>query len=105
MSRLTMRLHDGKIGCLSEYTMNDLAKKLADYEDKQEQGLLLELPVPLGTMVFCIDTEYEEMYEADSQYYVINEWRFRIEMLDEWGKWVFATEAEAEEALARMKGE
>nr|DAT10360.1 MAG TPA: hypothetical protein [Caudoviricetes sp.] len=31
-------------------------KKLADYEDLEEQGLLVRLPVPLGSKVYCIST-------------------------------------------------
>ena len=75
----------------------EIYRKLADYEDKQEQGLLLELPVQIGTTVFCIDRVLDSV--------VINEWKFCVPMLCEWGEYVFATRSEAEEALARMGGE
>lgn len=82
-----------------------MVQKLADYEDKQEQGLLKILPCPIGTMVhepykFCGDGAWE----IDHHY-------LKLEDLDKIGKTVFVDEndakayiAEAEEALAKMGG-
>jgi len=42
--------------------MNSIVAKLADYEDKQEQGLLIELPCKVGDTVYCwrkvVPTQY-----------------------------------------------
>lgn len=126
MSRLTER--DGLVvhsKFKGDFASQNILHKLADYEDKEEQGLLIELPCKVG------DTVYEllitgvkkhepvyEIYEAkvirfirDSFYWCCetitkdkNEWGFEF-VVDSFGKWVFLTRSEAEEALARMKGE
>ena len=100
MERLVDNIYTfkGKVENVENDYIIKVQEKLKSLEDKQKQGLLIELPVPLGTMVFCIDTEWED----DGNYYFIHEYRFRVDMLDEWGKWVFATRSEAEEALAKM---
>ena len=59
MERLTERVYDGLIiikqdsGDEGNYKAAD---KLATYEDLEEQGLLVRLPVPLGSKVYCIST-------------------------------------------------
>lgn len=95
--RLTVRMHDGEIGCLLEYTMNDIAKKLADYEDAEEQGLLKMLPCPIGTMVhepykFCDDGAWE----IDHHY-------LKLEDLDKIGKTVFVDENDAKAYIAEQE--
>lgn len=35
--RITIRLQDGKIGCLQEYGTKDLSERLACYEDLEEK--------------------------------------------------------------------
>ncbi|MBO5823608.1 MAG: hypothetical protein J6Q93_01455 [Prevotella sp.] len=82
--------------------MNIIVQKLADYEDKQEQGLLIELPVPLGTKVYMIEDVYEEIYHPSARSYMVVEATFDYEFIPAWGEWVFATRSEAEEALAKM---
>ena len=37
-------------------TVENMIKKLATYEDLEEQGLLVRLPVPLGSKVYWIST-------------------------------------------------
>lgn len=54
--RLTMRLSNGKIGCLQEYSQNDLIERLAELEDKIENGTLIELPCKVGDTVWGIVT-------------------------------------------------
>ena len=44
--RLTIRLSNGKIGCLQEYSQKDLINRLSDLEDKIEDGTLIELGKP-----------------------------------------------------------
>lgn len=89
-------------------------EKLADYEDKQEQGLLIELPVPLGETVYRLVPKTYRRIETIT----ISEYLVRGNMLyykskksgllypcSEIGKTVFLTRSEAEEALAKMKKE
>lgn len=118
MNRLTMRLHDGKIGCLSEYTIQDLAKKLADYEDAEENGMLIHLPCRVGDTVYVklasyCELAYAEATVRDFAHYascgfcvVVTSRHFDKQSIPftEFGKTVFTTEEEAEQALAKMEG-
>ena len=70
--------------------------KLADYEDLEEQGLLVRLPVPLGSKVYWISTR-------DKQNPIIFEKIFVLGMLYFWDSTVFATREEAEKKLEEMK--
>lgn len=76
----------------------DAVDKLAEYEDLEEQGLLLRLPCPIGTTVYLIDI---------NDYFVLNEFieevPFELSMFDYVGKYVFLTKPEAEEALKKMQ--
>ncbi len=76
-------------------------KKLAEYEDLEEQGLLLKLPCKVGDIVYVIVEEFEEMYDSNSNYYCIYEEKFHPYMLEDIGKYVFLTKEEAEEALRK----
>lgn len=74
--------------------MIDACKKLAEYEQLEEQGLLVRLPVPLGSKVYCISTR-------DKQNSIIFEKNFVLGMLYFWDSTVFATREEAEKKLRR----
>ncbi len=97
MERLTERVYDGLIiikqdsGDEGNYKAAD---KLATYEDLEEQGLLVRLPVPLGSKVYCISTR-------DKQNSIIFEKNFVLGMLYFWDSTVFATREEAEKKLRR----
>ena len=77
-------------------------EELQAFKDKEEQGLMIILPVAEETPVWRIIRhsgcgrvpDWYEKYETE----------FVLSMLWEWGITVFATEAEAEEALAKMGG-
>ena len=71
-------------------------EKLATYEDLEEQGLLVRLPVPLGSKVYWISTR-------DKQNPIIFEKIFVLGMLYFWDSTVFATREEAEKKLEEMK--
>ena len=142
MERLTKRLNNGKElcidvcgeQCVDGYTwcpkckpFSDVMKKLAEYEDAEEQGLILRLAAPLddvesfeiadkgiwmkipcrkGDTVYEIDgitwKGYDWKYKSYENAFV-KETVFRLEMLSEIGKTVFLTKEEAEQALAKMK--
>lgn len=76
--------------------MLDACKKLAEYEQLEEHGLLVRLPVPLGSKVYWISTR-------DKQNPIIFEKIFVLGMLYFWDSTVFATREEAEKKLEEMK--
>ena len=91
-------------------------EKLAEYEDLEEQGLLLKLPCKLGTKVYyvqrCLAASCKEClgFTRVNNCYCefksrIFEQEFGFRHLEAFGKTVFLTQAEAEEALKRMERE
>lgn len=51
-------LHTERLEYTSEYIpLIDSANKLAEYEDLEEQGLLLRLPCKVGDTVWCIEED------------------------------------------------
>lgn len=73
-----------------------MQKELKKYKDSEEQGLLVRLPVPLGSKVYWISTR-------DKQNPIIFEKIFVLGMLYFWDSTVFATREEAEKKLEEMK--
>lgn len=85
---------------------NEVVEKLAEYEDLEEQGLLVRLPCKIGDKVWDIaGKEIREQivdgieYRPDGFFIYANE----DEWLGELGKLVFLTKAEAEKTLAEME--
>lgn len=91
--------------------------KLAEYEDLEEQGLLLKLPFPLGTKkLYLVDTyEIDELditgitlYKSNEKDERPNETIICVDYCDfyydDFGKTVFLTKEEAELALKRLEG-
>lgn len=95
-------------------------EKLADYEDLEEQGLLMKLPVPLGTTVYTLSTIFDCIYDYDcksdqkwkckedipceyeKRSYHIKETEFGFVMAHSIGETVFLTREEAEKKLEEM---
>lgn len=92
--------------------IDKMMNKLAEYEDAEEQGLLLKLPCKVGDVIYQVNSDVDE--------YAISEISIRedkvlitAENLEEGlgfcfdanriGKKYFLTEEEAEQALAKMK--
>ena len=85
--------------------------KLADYEDAEEQGVLLRLPCRIGDTMWTI-RRYRGVRHV--QQGIVNEIFFNSKMRliivikhvarGEFGETVFLTQAEAEKALAEMEG-
>ena len=108
-------------GCKKDCYDKKIYDKLQAYEDAEEQGLLLRLPVPEGAVVYTLSYIYECKFDYDCkefdaykceedvycehQYkvYRIKETKLQKQMLAMLGKTVFLTKEEAEQALARMK--
>ena len=87
----------------------DVIKKLAAYEDAEEQGRLIVLPCKVGTLTFTADDIFEIIADPINRYSVdvAGEVYFETENyyerpISEIGKTVFLSREEAEAAL---KGE
>ena len=90
-------------------------RKLKEYEDAEEQGLLLRLPYPLGTeYIYFVDEKDMDVYELDAEkievimmpiskkvLYTVD--CFEI-LFEDFGKIVFLTREEAEAKLKEMEG-
>ena len=99
---------------------------LREYEQLEEQGLLLKLPCKVGDTVWVIDTiyeckydydcpkempylyaceVYEEKTECEYEYteQVVRPKIFKMDMLNNFGKTVFLTKEEAEQELKRLE--
>ena len=110
-------------GCINGCIVPKLYKHLAEYEDLEEQGLLLKLPCKIGTTVYVIDTIYEcdndymdcimefpDRYQCERGFkceyehekLVVRPESFDFKMLDNFNKTVFLTKEEAEEKLKEL---
>lgn len=134
MERLTIRC-GSCVGAIKPEDMGSqgILRKLAEYEDLEEQGLLLRLPAPLdgvesfsldgkktwfgfpcnvGDVLWWIDayrelrnSEVNSMFVEQGIDGVIIETLICNISAKELGKTVFLTKEEAEAALEKMKGE
>lgn len=87
---------------------------IQEYKELEEQGLLLRLPCKVGDTVWWINSCYtfngvKRVDEEIVKSFVFDEDGLTIVMsgiaMGEYGKTVFLTREEAEQALAEMKGE
>ena len=102
--------------------MLDACKKLAEYEQLEEQGLLVRLPVATGTNVYAVGSfinciyDYEHceatqkwkceehvQCEYEKKKYYVKEIKFTSIMKNSIGKSIFLTREEAEKKLEEMK--
>lgn len=88
--------------------------KLMDYEDWEEQGLLLKLPCPIGTTVYDIHWWEEkikkvkvgkETYYKTVHKHKVSKTKFSLYDYEDFGKTVFLTKEEAEKELKRLECE
>lgn len=122
MERLTYKgseimTEDGLITqSYSDYPIRRIVEKLAEYEDAEEQGLLLRLPLKIGDTVYSVTRDFISKYTICS-IEVYNEGFFFCWKCEEGiyinvrgftnyqiGKDVFLTQAEAEQKLKEMEG-
>jgi len=109
MERLT------KNGLLKEnIDMYTVLRKLSNYEDLEEQGLLFRLPCAIGTIVYNITwwDNIEEKVIVDGKTFYrtihkhkVSKSKFSYSDISDFGKTVFLTKEEAEKALEKMNGE
>lgn len=114
-------LHTERLDYTGEYIpLIDAINKLAEYEDLEEQGLLLRLPCKVGDTVWYMAREilqckvravvssfYDEAeihlkYNGEND--LLEHWNVYVGM-DEIGKKVFLTKEEAEQALKQLQGD
>lgn len=100
-------LNEANCSCLQE-----VLNKLAEYEDLEEQGLLLKLPCKVGTTVYSVardcggdtlDCRCMDCEDCRYLYTYVEENAFDTWMCDEIGKSIFLTEQEAQSELEKMK--
>ena len=115
MERLTRRTETGGI----KYTRHniyeeDIVERLAEYEDLEEQGLLLRLPCPIGTIVYNttwwdditekVDVDGKTFYRTVHKHKVSKSTFSLVDIYD-FGKTVFLTKAEAEQKLKEIESD
>ena len=101
---------------IDSWSIAQCLKKLQEYEDLEEQGLLLRLPCRVGDKVFKLkrhnycpvgicrkDISCSEC-RANTTFGIV-EGKFMLKELKEIGKTVFLTKAEAEQKLKEMESD
>ena len=104
--------------------IKDMYNKLKEYEDLEEEGLLLKLPCKVGTVAYLIDHNFVRMerkpikciideFTVDryndcyavlngaENFYMMR--RFRAINIKQFGETIFLTKEEAEKALERLE--
>ena len=104
--------------------IKDMYNKLKEYEDLEEEGLLLKLPCKVGTVAYLIDHNFVRMerkpikciideFTVDryndcyavlngaENFYMMR--RFRAINIKQFGETIFLTKEEAEKALERWE--
>ena len=114
---------DGKCNICEH--LNKAIVKLKSYEDAEEQGLLLRLPVAEGSTVFVIDYMFECTYDFECPFSLLDQYKceediycehtykeyyvkeviFNHVMTESLGKTVYLTKEEAEQKLTEIRGE
>ena len=120
MERLTYRgsekmIEDGlTIPSYSDYPTRRIIERLAEYEDLEEQGLLLQLPCPIGTTVYNTTwwDDVQEKVKVDGKTFYrtvpkhkVSKSTFSVMDIYDFGKTVFLTQAEAEQELKEMESD
>ena len=113
MERLTYRTTKGEaIGNSSVADIGDILEKLAEYEDLEEQGLLLRLPCKVGDIVYSIayngkiypvKATREAKIVNGVLHIVCDSWKYSdLVSCDDIGKTVFFTQTEVEQKVKEL---
>lgn len=108
MERLTKRIKDAAVcrDCTGTcgtcdgadcFDVQPMVDRLADYEDAEEQGLLVRLPCKVGDMVYRV--WFTEGRKPEITTHKMERLIDIVQWLDKFGKTVFLTCEEAEAAL------
>ena len=113
MERLTRRTETGGIKYIRHNIYEeDIVERLAEYEDLEEQGLLLRLPCPIGTTVYNTTwwDDVQEKVKVDGKTFYrtvhkhkVSKSTFSLLDIYDFGKTVFLTKSEAEQKLKEME--
>ena len=96
------------------YQVRAWLKELKQYKNLEEQGLLLRLPCKVGTSVYMVAQDCEgdalDCMRGDCEgcpylYSFVEENKFDAYMIEDIGKTVFLTQAEAEQKLREMESD
>lgn len=112
---------------MDSHQVREVLCKLAEYEDAEEDGLLKRLPCKVGDALYMpweydwntgiaiitvkkIVIDWEDCFYVETDLYSDSEafweeYNYGKFSFSDFGKTVFLTKAEAEQALAKMKGE
>ena len=105
--------HDEEKSCKNCHIQKAF-EKLAQYEDLDEQGLLLRLPCPIGTTVYNTTwwDDVTEKVKVDGKIFYrtarkhkVSKSTFSLLDVKDFGKTVFLTKAEAEQKLKEMESD
>lgn len=112
MDRLTKRVNgtvwwyiDGDhypVSDMDKYDTLIAMKRLAHYEDLEEEGRLIKLPCAEGDIVWTIVRQRDSF--DDREYWLATQTHFKLDHLHLLGKWVFLTQDEAERAIEKLEG-
>jgi hypothetical protein len=90
--------------------LKELFEKLKEYEDAEEQGLLVKLPCKAGDTVYIVEYAYNRVVDWELGGFMIFNNKIiayspRREYLGVFGQKVFLTKSEAEQALVKLERE
>ena len=119
MKRLTEWKDDKKLLAKTKFSGDfgsaNVLSRLAEYEDAEEQGLLVRLPVPIGTTVYefePLNRGVKECTERTVIKYTMYDDSIWFNFADgymkdikDFGKIVFLTKEEAEQKLKEMESD
>lgn len=116
-------IHDGSDFpdvCFEGEREYDVMNALAEYEDLEEQGLLVRLPCKVGEDVYevnsyvgCDNDKCDDLYSSvhcfnckfEKEFYYIQKIKFNFDNLDDVGRTIFITKEEVEKKLEEMEHE
>ena len=99
---------------IDSWSIAQCLKKLQEYEDAEEQGLLLRLPCPIGTTVYNTTwwDDVQEKVKVDGKTFYrtvhkhkVSKSTFSLLDIYDFGKTVFLTKAEAKQKLKEMNAD
>ena len=104
MERLTI---SGTKEAKPDVTIREVLNKLAEYEDLEEQGKLLELPCAVGDTIYTIYSDEDSSFIEEPKVVEVSTYRVWIDSAyfdyDDFGKTVFLAREEAKAALEELE--
>ena len=107
--RLTIRNSDGSVSQPTHSTFGKVFNRLAELEDKIEQGLMIELPCKVGDKVYVIrkggieEKDVRQFHVGRNGWYAVYYGTTLWDSCDRLGKAWFLTREEAEAKLLELQ--